>query len=468
MESVETYLLPCNAYLKLYCLPWGIALIRSLVLVAGLALSGCGQIYFAPDVSDQLTDADVNIIPLTAQTASSANRSTYRPRSLPAVFFQNAGAGAGLVGAGPLPKPASLQTMRPAGIKTRLPPPTLQVPYEIGVGDVLVLATPKSASSIEELTGLLAAQNSRQGYTVQDDGAIAIPDVGRVQLAGLSLKEAEAEVFQALVAGQLDPTFSIEVAEFNSKRASIGGAVRNPQILPIALTPVSLQEAVAAAGGAIALDQQFTTVRLYRDGTLYQVPLENLPGTDVTLMAGDSIFVDTGFQLEQAQAYFSEQITLTQLRQSARSQALSQLESEVGLRRASLSEARSNFQARLEADAVDRDFVYLIGEVSNQGRFPLPFGRQATLADALFAQGGPIPDTGNPGEIYLLRGGADNHVTAFHLDARNPVNMLNATKIQLRPNDIVFVSQQPVTRWNRVVQQIVPSLILAGATAITP
>jgi polysaccharide export outer membrane protein len=44
--------------------------------------------------------------------------------------------------------------------------------------------------------------------------------------------------------------------------------------------------------------------------------------------------------------------------------------------------------------------------------------------------------------------------------------MLNATKIELRPNDIVFVSQQPVTRWNRVVQQIVPSLILAGASAV--
>jgi polysaccharide export outer membrane protein len=36
----------------------------------------------------------------------------------------------------------------------------------------------------------------------------------------------------------------------------------------------------------------------------------------------------------------------------------------------------------------------------------------------------------------------------------------------MRSNDIVFIAEQPVTRWNRVVQQIVPSLITAGATAL--
>jgi len=94
------------------------------------------------------------------------------------------------------------------------------------------------------------------------------------------------------------------------------------------------------------------------------------------------------------------------------------------LRREALSEERRNFQSRLEADAIDRDFVYLTGEVTTRGRFPLPFGRHASLADALFAQGGPLPATGNPAEIYLLRGDKHDRVTAFHLDGRNPINML--------------------------------------------
>lgn len=438
---------------------------KMLLLMIALSLTGCGVIYIAPTLSDQLNDTDITIVALTSQAAKTANLAPYRPRSLPAVFFQNAGPGSGITGAGALPDPVSEQQFRPAAIETRLPPPVPTRSYEIGVGDVLVLATLQSASSIEELSGLLAAQNRRQGYTVQDDGSIAVPDVGRVQLAGLNLEEAEVEVFKALVAGNLDPTFSIEVAEFNSKRVSIGGAVSNPLTLPITLTPLTLQEAIVAAGGTTALDPQFMVARLYRDSILYQVPIESLANTKVTLVAGDSIFVDTSYQLDQAQAYFAEQISIIKLRQSARTQALVDLQREIDIQRDALSESRTTFQARLEADAVDRDFAYLTGEVTTQGRFPLPFGRQATLADALFAQGGTIPDTGNPGEIYLLRGHSDDSVSAFHLDGRNPINMLNATKIELRPNDIIFVSQQPVTRWNRVVQQLVPSLIIAGAAA---
>lgn len=439
---------------------------KAAIIAMALLMAGCGQIYIVPDVSDQLTGPDVTIVPLNAQAAKQANRSAYRPRDLPAVFFQNAGTGAGLIGAGALPAAVSESSIAPAGTATRLPDPVPEKPYEIGVGDVVMLTTSQAASSVEEMSGLLALQNRAQPYVVQDDGTILVLSVGRVRLAGLNLEEAAAELFQAMAANQLDPTFSIAVEEFNSKRVSIGGAVRNPAILPITITPLTLQEAIVRAGGPATLDTQFITVRLYRDGTLYQVPLADLPQTDVRLVAGDSVYVDTDYQLEKAQAYFAEQITLAQFRQSARTEALGQLQAEVGLRRAALSEERSNFQSRLQADAVDRDFVYLTGEVTEQGRFPMPFGRQASLADALFAQGGPIPDTGNPAEIYLLRGNAQGKVTAFHLDGANPVNLLVATDLQLRPNDIVFVAQQPVTRWNRVVQQLVPTLILAGASRL--
>ncbi len=93
------------------------------------------------------------------------------------------------------------------------------------MGDVVLLATKSGASTVEELSGLLAAQNRRQGYTVQDDGgAIAIPDVGRIMLGGMTLEEAEAELFQALVENQIDPSFSLEIAEFNSQRVAVGGA----------------------------------------------------------------------------------------------------------------------------------------------------------------------------------------------------------------------------------------------------
>ena len=339
---------------------------------------------------------------------------------------------------------------------------------------MLLLATRSGSSTVEELSGLLAAQNRRQGYTVQDDGAIAIPDVGRVKVSDLTLEEAEAALFQRLLEAQIDPSFSLEIAEFNSKRVSVGGAVGNPTVIPITLTQLTLDQAVAGAGGIQTPDLEYASIRLYRDGDLYQIPLEQYlrrPDLQKTrLIAGDSVFVDTEYQLDRAQAYFAEQITLQQFRQQARAQALAELTAVVDLRRASLQEGRANFEAQLANDAVDRDYAYLAGEVTKSGRFTLPFGRKSTLADALYSEGGIDTMTGNPSQIYVLRGSNDprefSAVTAWNLDARNATNLILATRMELRPNDIIFVAEQPVTRWNRVITQITPSILTSVANSV--
>ena len=199
------------------------------------------------------------------------------------------------------------------------------------------------------------------------------------------------------------------------------------------------------------------------------MPLSALPKNQIRLTSGDRVFVDTNYQLDQAQAYFSEQIKLAEYRQNSRTQALNELNTEVSLRRAALTEKRDNFKARVELDAVDRDYVYLTGEVKNQARFAIPFNRTATLADALYSEGGALTETSNPSQIYVLRASPNpadfGAVTAWHLNARNAANFLLATRLELRPNDVVFIAEQPITKWNRVIQQFVPSLITSGIVA---
>lgn len=435
-------------------------------------LTSCGAVYVSPQVDAR--DGKVRVLPLNAETVLVANRAQYTPKQLPAVFFQNAGGAGAARGAGATPPPSLDAQQRPGAMALRVPPAVNPGPYRIGVGDVLLLATKTAGSTVEELSGLLAAQNARQGYTVQDDGAIAIPDVGRVMVDGLTLEEAEAQLFQSLVSSQIDPTFSLEIAEFNSKRVSLGGAVANPTVVPVRLTTLTLDEALAAAGGISTRDTDFASIRIYRDGTLYQIPLEEyLRRGDLQktrLIDGDSIFVDTEFELERAQAYFEEQITLAQFRQQARVQALAELNAEVNLRRASLDEARGNFRDRAEFDAVDRDYVYLSGEVTRPGRFQMPFGRQATLADAIYSESGFSAETANPSQIYVLRGSSNpadfGAVTAWHLDARNAANLTLATDFRMQPNDIVFIAEQPITRWNRAFRQIFP-LVISTANVAT-
>lgn len=449
-------------------------LVRYLLLaVLGLSLAGCGSVYRAPKVVDgDARGTNVRVMALTAETVVQANKSAYAPQTLPAVFSQTTGTGAGLRGTGALPSPTVESQNRPSALELRLPPPSDPGPYQIGVGDVVLLATPRSATSVEQLSGLLAAQNARQGYTVQDDGSINIPDVGRVRIAGLTIEDAEAALFQKLVENQIDPTFSLEIAEFNSRRVSIGGAVSKPTVVPVTLTPLYLEEALAAAGGITVADQDYASIRLYRDGALYQIPLMELysrVGLKKTrLLPGDSIFVDTEYWLNRAQEYFTQQIALTQARQQSRQVALQQLQVEVALRRADLEEARTNYQTRIDLGADNRQYVYLTGEVEKQSRFALPFERKANLADALYDAGGIASATGDVSQVYVLRSSSDPRelgaVTAWHLDARNAANLALLPHFELRPDDIIFVAQQPVTRWSRAVTQIVPQIINAGAT----
>ena len=239
---------------------------RAVILASCAFLSGCGVTYNSPKVSDTDTAYDVSVVSMTPATVARANTSLYKPKRLPAAFSQIAGGAS--KGLGQLPK-------APSGLKLRLPPAVEATAYKIGIGDVILLATrsPGPTGTVEQLSGLLAAQSQRQGYTVRDDGAIAIPEVGAVAVEGLTIEEAEERVFQRLVQNQLDPEFSLEIADFNSKRVSIDGAVQRSQLVPITLNPLHLDAAITAAGGITPGQHAYASIRIHRDGRLYQIPL---------------------------------------------------------------------------------------------------------------------------------------------------------------------------------------------------
>ena len=99
---------------------------------------------------------------------------------------------------------------------------------------------------------------------------------------------------------------------------------------------------------------------------------------------------------------------------------------------------------------------------------PLPFERSMSLADVLFDKGGINSNFGDYAEIYVLRAESDPQrsggLTAFHLNAENAVNLAVATRFEIRPNDVVFVAEQPVTSWNRAFSQILPQIFFSAAT----
>ena len=102
--------------------------------------------------------------------------------------------------------------------------------------------------------------------------------------------------------------------------------------------------------------------------------------------------------------------------------------------------------------------VFILGGVSPK-IFKINPANRETLADVLFTSGGPLSESkAKRSEVYLLRG--SNPVVAYHLDAQSPTRLIVADDMELRPNDILYVAEQPIISFNRALATIVPLRIL--------
>lgn len=457
--------------------------------LVALGLAGCGAIYISPSVTDgsfKATDLKVEVIPVTYETTLKANLMPNVPARLPLGFqpgaFDSLAAGIPVQSPDllPIPAPPSRPGLRPGSIPDRLPPYEPVEPYQIGVADVLLLSVNTAGTALEELPGLISAQAKRQGFVVQDDGAIAIPDAGRVRVGGLTMQEAEAVIFQALVSAGMDPSFSLEITEFNSQRVAVGGEVRQPMLVPITLKPLYLHEAISAAGGLATPEPEVAKIILSREGETYQIGAQRFiddPSIrQILLRGGDSVYVQSEFEEDRARALFEEQIAIRSeqqrgaLFQLQTQQAISQIEDN---RINRMNAERQAFLSRVDLGAVDRGYAYVAGEVPVPQRVPLPFENTASLADVLFSEGGRGVDIefGDYSEIYVLRRPASpeeaGSLLAFHLNANNAANLSLAAMFEIHPGDVVFIEEQPVTAWNRALSQILPNLFTTIARTAT-
>ena len=67
---------------------------RLLIIGALVTLVGCGTVYRSSSVVPGTNDAtNVRVVPITAETVVQANKSSFEPKTLPAVFSLTAGTG---------------------------------------------------------------------------------------------------------------------------------------------------------------------------------------------------------------------------------------------------------------------------------------------------------------------------------------------------------------------------------------
>lgn len=281
--------------------------------------------------------------------------------------------------------------------------------YRIGAGDLLYI----TVWDHPELTSPAGQQQQidANGRLVRPDGTLFYPYIGQIKVGGRTIEEVRRSITEALADYVEQPQVDIAVMRYASQRVVLNGAFVKAGQQPITATPLTLMEAIGAAELDTA-NADLSGLTLQRDKQVFRLNLDALntaQGADLYnlyLKNGDRIYLPYN----------------------------------------------------------DRKKVYLMGEV-NAPRALNFKTREMNLADALGSVGGLNQTTANGKAVYVIRGVENletERATVFQLDANSPTAFILAQQFKLQPQDVVYVGPAGVSRWNRLISQLVPSAGIVG------
>lgn len=105
--------------------------------------------------------------------------------------------------------------------------------------------------------------NSTFGYTVDNDGFISLPQIGKIMVGGMTMEECGAVIEQAIIDAQLITDPKVTVRMMNAAVTVLGG-VRSPGNIALSNERTSILDVIARAGD-IADDGLKQNIKIFRE-----------------------------------------------------------------------------------------------------------------------------------------------------------------------------------------------------------
>jgi polysaccharide export outer membrane protein len=272
--------------------------------------------------------------------------------------------------------------------------------YQIGKGDILRIVVWGHPDLMTH--GYGDGQQGVLGLTVGSDGSFFFPYAGRVSAEARLPSDIAQELTEKLSNFFPDPQVDVFVSGYHSQKALISGEIGNPGAVAIQGVPITLIEAVSTRGGF--LDR----------ADLSQISLER-----------------------EGQQYFLNLDAFTEQKDASQNPIL--LGGDI-----------------VRVSKKPQKIAYMLGTIAKPQIIDLS-RENINLTQALTESGGLLKQGSDTKGIFVFRGVGENVLVA-QLDAGLADAFLTGTNFILKPNDVIFVTRAPLSQWNDLISQILPSI----------